>query len=139
MIVGFLGGTPFITSKNYLYTFKDYTRDAAARYAKHDIVNSKPVLEYLGPEQQTVSFDIKLRSDFGLSPRVEMDKLRKYCETGKVLTLILGGVVIGKTHWVIESVQEKANYWSATGQILSSDASLTLKEYPKRNVAGGLV
>lgn len=139
MIVGYLGDTPFITSKNYLYTFRNFQREASGRYAKHDIINRKPVLEYLGPEAQTISLEIKLKSDFGLSPRVELDKLRKCCETGRVLSLILGGIVIGKTKWVIESVQEKANYWSSTGQILSADASLTLKEYSHQNTIGGLL
>lgn len=132
MIVGFLGGTPFVTSKNYIYTFDDYSRNSSARYAKHDLIGQKPVLEYLGPDTEEISFKIKLRSDHGLSPRVELEKLRKYRNQGRVLPLIIGGRVIGKWNWVIESVSEAVNYWSRTGQILSCDVDIKLKEYVGR-------
>lgn len=129
MLVGFLGGTPFLVSSHYVYTFDDYQRSASARYATHEIIGKKPLLEFLGPDTESISFKIKLRSDHGLSPRVELDKLRKYRDSGKVLTLILGGRVVGKTRWVIESIGETVNFWSRTGQILSCDVAITLKEY----------
>ena len=73
---------------------------------------------------------------FRLSPeeRVELDKLRKYRDTGKVLTLVLGGRVVGQNRWVIESIGESVNFWSKTGQILSCDVSISLKEYRKQVV-----
>lgn len=129
MIVGFLGGTPFVVSKQYVYTFDDYNRNSSARYAKHDIVGKKPVLEFLGPDTEEISFKIKLRSDHGLSPARELDKLRKYRDQGFAMPLVLGGKVVGKTNWVIESIGEVVNYWSRTGQILSCDVDLKLKEY----------
>lgn len=129
MLVGFLGGTPFLVSSRYIYTFDDYQRNASARYAAHEIIGKKPILEFLGPDAESISFKIKLRSDQGLSPHVELDKLRKYRDNGKVLTLILDGRVVGKTRWVLESISETVNFWSRTGQILSCDVALTLKEY----------
>ena len=132
MIVGFLGGTPFLVSRQYVYTFDDYQRGSNGRYASHDILGKKPLLEFLGPDAENISFKIKLRSDHGLSPRVELDKLRKYRDTGKVLTLVLGGRVVGQNRWVIESIGESVNFWSKTGQILSCDVSISLKEYRKQ-------
>ena len=129
MLVGFLGGTPFITSRQYIYTFDDYTRGSAARYAKHDIIGEKPYLEYLGPDIEEIGFKMKLRSDHGISPRVELEKLRKYRNQGKVMSLVLGGRVVGKTKWVIESISEAVNYWSKSGQIYSADVDIKLKEY----------
>ena len=133
LIVGFLGGTPFVVSKNYVYTFDDYSRNSSARYTKHELIGKKPVLEFIGPDTEEISFKMKLRSDHGLSPRVELEKLRKYRDQGRVMPLILGGRVIGKTRWVIESLGEAVNYWSRTGQIMSCDVDIKLKEY-----AGGL-
>ncbi|MGM9562129.1 MAG: phage tail protein [Phascolarctobacterium sp.] len=132
MLVGYLGGTPFMVSRQYVYTFDDYQRGSSGRYASHDVLGKKPLLEFLGPDAESISFKIKLRSDHGLSPRVELDKLRKYRDTGKVLTLVLGGRVVGRHRWVIESISESVNFWSKTGQILSCDVSLTLKEYRKQ-------
>ena len=132
MLVGFLGGTPFLVSSRYVYTFDDYQRSANVRYASHEILGKKPMLEFLGPDAESISFKIKLRSDHGLSPRVELDKLRKYSDAGKVLSLVIGGRVVGKTRWVIESIGESVNFWSRSGQILSCDVSITLKEYGKQ-------
>lgn len=129
MLVGYLGGTPFMVSQLYVYTFDDYQRNSNGRYASHEIVGKKPLLEFLGPDAESISFKIKLRSDHGLSPRVELDKLRKYRDTGKALTLVLGGRVVGKNRWVIESIGESVNFWSRSGQILSCDVSISLKEY----------
>lgn len=129
MIVGFLGGTPFITSHPYVYTFDDYTRSSTGRWAKHDIIGEKPVIEYLGPDVEEIGFKMKLRSDQGISPRVELEKLRKYRDEGRVMSLVLGGRVVGKTKWVIESISEAVNIWSKTGQIYSVDVDIKLKEY----------
>lgn len=129
MIVGYLGGTPFVTSKQYLYTFDDYNRSSSTRYTKHEIIGKKPVLEYLGPDIEEIGFKIKLRADHGLSPEKELEKLRKYRDQGRVMPLILGGNVVGKTRWVIESISEAVNFWSRSGQIISCDVDIKLKEY----------
>lgn len=129
LIVGFLGGTPFITSRPYIYTFDDYTRGSAGRWTKHEIVGQKPLLEFLGPDIEEIGFKMKLRADQGISPRVELEKLRQYRDQGKVVTLVLGGRVVGRTKWVIESISEAVNFWSKSGQIYSVDIDVKLKEY----------
>jgi len=129
LIVGFLGGTPFITSRAYVYTFDDYTRSSSGRWAKHDVIGQKPLLEFLGSDIEEIGFKMKLRSDQGISPRVELEKLRRYRDEGRIMSLVLGGRVVGKTKWIIESISEAVNYWSRSGQIFSVDIDIKLKEY----------
>lgn len=134
MLVGFLGGTPFVVSRPYVYTFDGYGRSGTARYAKHELIGKKPVLEFIGPDIEEISFNMKLRSEHGISPRIELEKLRKYRDTGKVMQLVLGGKVVGKHQWVIESIGETVNFWSMSGQILSCDVDIKLKEYTGRKL-----
>lgn len=129
MIVGFLGDIPFVVSRNYLRTFDDYGRSSAGRWAKHDIIGNKPVLEFLGPDVEKISFKMQLRSDHGISPHEELNNLRKLRDKGKAMTLVLGNKVVGKDYWVIESIDETVNFWSRSGQILSAEVSITLQEY----------
>ena len=46
MYVGSFGDIPFIVARGYVRTFKDYGRESSGRWAKHDIIGEKPVLEF---------------------------------------------------------------------------------------------
>lgn len=129
MIVGYLGDIPFVVSSNYLRTFNDYARSSTGRWAKHDIIGSKPVLEFLGPDVEKISFKMQLRADHGINPYKELDNLRTLRDKGKAMTLIVGNKVVGKNYWIIESIDESVKFWSRSGQIISAEVSITLQEY----------
>lgn len=133
MLVGFMADIPFIVSSHYIRTFDDYGRGTGGRWAQHDIIGDKPVLEFIGPDVEKISFTMQLRADQGLSPAKELEKLRKMRDTGKFFPLVIGGKLITDNMWVIESLDESVSFWGVLGGILSAKVSVTLKEY-----AGGL-
>lgn len=133
MLVGFMADIPFIVSSHYIRTFDDYGRGSGGRWAQHDIIGDKPVLEFLGPDVEKISFTMLLRADQGVSPAKELEKLRKLRDTGKYFPLVIGGKLIGNNLWVMESLDENVAFWGKYGNILSAKVSVTLKEY-----AGGL-
>lgn len=55
MLVGFMADIPFVVSSRYIRTFDDYSRSSGGRWAQHDIIGDKPVLEYLGPDVEKIS------------------------------------------------------------------------------------
>lgn len=132
MLIGFLGGTPFVVSSPYIYTFDNYTRNSAGRWAKHDLVGKKPVLEFIGPDVEEITYNMQLRADHGLNPRTELSKLRRERDQGTVLPLILGGHVIGSGRWVIKSIGEKVTSWTGNGQPLAVTVDINLCEYSGR-------
>lgn len=134
MIVGFMGGIPFYASRHAVHTFDNFEREGSARYAKHDIIGKKPVLEYIGPDLDGISFEINLQAELGVDPETALDKLRKLRDNGKAFSIVVGGRRKGKYFWVIESLSEKTTYWSRTGQMLSAHVSVKLKEYFGRAV-----
>lgn len=133
MLVGFMADIPFIVSSHYIRTFDDYGRGSAGRWAQHDIIGDKPVLEFIGLDVEKISFSMQLRADQGINPAKELEKLRKLRDTGQYFPLVIGGKLITDNMWVIESLDESVSFWGKFGSIMSAKVSVTLKEY-----AGGM-
>lgn len=135
MLVGFMADIPFVVSSRYIRTFDDYSRGSGGRWAQHDIIGDKPVLEYLGPDVEKISFTMQLRADQGISPARELKKLRKLRDNGKVFPLVIGGNMVTNNMWVLESIDESVSFWGKDGSMLSVKVNVTLKEY----AGGGLL
>lgn len=147
MIVGYMGKIPFITSRNYLLTFDDYSRNSEGRWAKHDIVGGKPVLEFLGSDTEKISMKIQLRRDHGVNLEDTLNQLRQMRDMGEVFSLVLGSKVVGSLIknltnkqnpfasntglWVLKGVTEDVKHW-AGGNLYIVDATVTLEEYSGR-------
>lgn len=129
MLVGFLGTIPFATSSRTVRTFDDYQRSSSARWSKHDLVNQKPVLEFLGPDVEKISFKMLLRADLGVNPAKELEWLRRLRDSGTVLPLMLGFRSIGQNFWVIDSLDYTVKHWTRFGQLYSVEVTVTLQEY----------
>lgn len=127
--IGTLGEVVFEVSDNLIRTFDDYARKASARIASHEIIGQKPVLEFLGPSANELSIQIRLNAFYGISPKVEADRLRRMCESGEAVQFVLGGRPVSPNLWLIETVDEKANAFDGHGNILTSELGLSLKEY----------
>lgn len=82
MLVGFMADIPFIVSSHYIRTFDDYGRGTGGRWAQHDIIGDKPVLEFIGPDVEKISFTMQLRADQGLS------RLRSLKNCGRCATQV---------------------------------------------------
>lgn len=126
---GSFGDIVFEVSSRHVLTYRDYKRTTKARYGSHEIIGQKPIIEYLGPDGEELSFSMQFRPELGVNPAEEADKVRKICETGKHDYLIIGNVVIGANPWVIASVSESAEIWDNMGRIIKSKIDVTLKEY----------
>ena len=110
-------------------TFSDYGRSGSGRWAKHDLIGRKPVMEFLGPDVEKVSMKIQLRTDHGINPESELERLRKMRDTGAVFPFILGGAPVSDNYWLLEDIGENVSYWRAGGKILSVSVDITLTEY----------
>lgn len=146
MIVGYMGDIMFVTSRQYLITFDDYSRSSESRWAKHDIIGQKPVLEFLGPDTEKISMKIQLRRDHGVNLENVLKRLREMRDTGEVFSLVLGSKVIGNLIkkwisgqsfgsssglWVLKGLSEVVTHW-AGGNMYCVDATVTLEEYSGR-------
>lgn len=134
MQVGSMGDIPFVVTYGKIRTFSDYGRSGSDRWAKHDLIGRKPVMEFLGPDVEKVSMKIQLRTDHGINPESELGRLRKMRDTGAVFPFILGGAPVSDNYWLLEDIGENVSYWRAGGKILSVSVDITLTEYSTEEV-----
>ena len=134
MQVGSMGDIPFVVTYGKIRTFSDYGRSGSGRWAKHDLIGRKPVMEFLGPDVEKVSMKIQLRTDHGINPESELGRLRKMRDTGAVFPFILGGAPVSDNYWLLEDIGVNVSYWRAGGKILSVSVDITLTEYSTEEV-----
>lgn len=129
MLVGYLGDIPFIVSGSFIRTFDEFGRNSTGRWAKHDIIGEKPVLEFIGPDVEKISFKMTLRRDKGINPEKELEKLRRLRDEGEVLPLLLNNRPVSDNFWIIESLDEAVSFWGPFGQMISASVTIGLQEY----------
>ncbi|MCM3567843.1 phage tail protein [Neobacillus mesonae] len=133
--IGSFGGVTFEVSSNKVLTFNDFSRNGSARWSVHDINQKKPMPEFLGPGQDSLSIKVKLSSYLGVNPLIELNKLRSFRDNGKYGSFIIGNSSISSGYWYIEDITETYNHVDGKGRIISIEATLNIKEYPKPVVA----
>ena len=138
MMVGSLGPVVFSVSDAFVRTISDYSRKTSVRIESHDIIGQKPLSEWVGLSCDSISFTVKLSAFRGVNPKEEAEKLRRMAERGEAVTFVMGGAPVTHNKWLIESVDEDANYYDRMGNIISSDVKLSIREYAEVvvNLAG---
>ncbi len=127
--IGALGSIVFEVSSRKVRTFKDLKRTNKARYASHEIIGDKPLLEFLGPDAAEISFTMQLSAALGINPTQEAEQVRKLCESGEAMYFVLCNQTVGKNPWVIESVGESVDTIDNNGRVVVTQIDVTLKEY----------
>ncbi|WP_196601761.1 phage tail protein [Pectinatus frisingensis] len=130
--IGTLGDLVFeVSSYDKIYTIDNYKRNSKSRTASHEVIGQKPILEFLGPDTDTISFTMRFNAFYGVNPTTETEKLRDYCSSGEVLQFTLGGNKVGNNKWIIDSVGETVNSFNGRGKVIVSTVDVSLKEYPE--------
>jgi hypothetical protein len=130
--IGSFGSLVFSVSDNTVRTFDELSWKVSAKYATHDRHIKRDVLEFLGPEPDTISFTMAFSVLHGTNPLYEVEKLNKVTSKGIANRLILGGKKYGSYKWVITSVSNTLKKYDNKGNCWAATAKVTIKEYPKR-------
>ena len=131
-MIGILGNLVFSVSEKTVRTFDKLSWKVSANYATHDRHIKCDVLEFLGPEPQSIDFTMNFSVLHGTNPINEIRKLNKMVNNGITARLILGGKVYGSYKWVITSVSNTLEKYDNNGNCWAATAKVTIKEYPKR-------
>ena len=84
--IGSFGKLAFSVSEKTVRTFDEISWKVSAKYATHDRHIKRDVLEFLGPEPDTISFKMAFSVFHGTNPLNEIKKLNKMCSNGEVNT-----------------------------------------------------
>lgn len=122
----------FEVSDKKIYTVSNFKRTNKMNFAKNNVLQKKPISEYVGQELDTISFDIVLRVEFGIDPRTEFDKLIRIQRDGVVITLVIGGKGFGTYRWIITGLDLKFENIDAIGYCTAISCSINLEEYAQK-------
>lgn len=128
-MIGSFGDLVFVASADKIRTFEDFERTTSPRWALHDVHLMRPIPEYLGPGQDSISFSMYFDVRYGMRPRNELARLTRLCREGTVDRLIIGGMPMGTGKWYIESLGQTWEKIDNKGAVLVGRAEVTMKEY----------
>ena len=128
-MIGILGELPFVCSSKKVFTFNTLARDHSARWATHEIIGKKPVLEFVGEGLSSGTLSMRFDASLGVLPKDALDRLKRMLENRQYKTLIIGEEYLGK--YVIDSISEERLYHSNKGLCLVATASVKLVEWSR--------
>ena len=128
-MIGTLGGVIFTTSSFMVLTPKNMQRSVASRWAKHELIAGKPKTQYIGADLQSFTFEMTLKADYGVRPRLMLEILSRMCESPLAYPLIIGGRPVGDHNWRVVSVSESYNIVYNFGEVSSATVQVSLEEY----------
>ncbi|MDO4495903.1 MAG: phage tail protein [Clostridiaceae bacterium] len=128
-MIGSFGPVIFSVSSLAVLTPTNISRNVSKRTTVHEVIKGKPRTEYLGPDLQTFSFDITLRAEYGVKPRMMLDLLSKMAEGNNAYLLQIGGRPIGEHDWCLDSVSEAWDTVYSMGELSQATVNLSLTEY----------
>jgi len=134
-MIGTLGNIVFEVIGDKVLTFTDLKRKRQIRIAEHEILQQKPLLEYLGPGLDEVTMSIQLNAALGIVPAEQLVKITKLFDAAKAVDLIIGGKPLSNSRWVITGVDDDFAFFDGKGNLLQINVALTLKEYAERAVS----
>lgn len=132
MIVGALGDIPFYVSRNMIFTPKNIQWSGAIRMNEHKRIGGATLVEWVGRDADTMSFELYLSSDLGVDVMQTISKLLTYERTAQAVILTVGEHTYGTYRWIIKSHTIKLGDINAAGVLISATVSLKLTEYLRK-------
>ena len=127
MTIGNFGDVIFEVSAKRVRTFDQFKRSSKARFARHDLMVSKPRLEHVGADLDEISFAIRLDIALGINPKEELEKIQAILASGEDQLLMVGPQKVGR--FVLESAEEDWPQVDNQGHILVAKVNLKLVEF----------
>jgi phage protein U len=126
-MIGSFGPVVFEVSSAKVKTIADFERGCEARFSEHTVMQSKPLLEFLGPGLDSVSFSMRFDASLGINPKNEIETLRTICYKGEAQRLIIGGIPLGL--FAITGITESWKTINPAGILTVATVSVSMKEY----------
>ncbi len=128
-MIGAFADLVFEVSGEKVLTFDEFKHDVKSRYARHELINQPPVLEWLGSDTQKITLTVTLTTALNVNPADEIETVKQLCLDGVADWLIIGNEVVGATMWVITDASTKATAWDGEGNIIVASMDLTFESY----------
>jgi len=105
--------------------YQELQRNAAQSWASNDRIGKRPVYQYTGPGEETITLSGALLPEIS-GGQMHLNQLRSMAKTGKAWILISGdGSMLGT--WFIEAVEETQSIFFKDGTPRKIEFTLNLK------------
>lgn len=121
------GKITFKVTEDEIKIFNNFTISRKARYVAHERINNKPLLQFMGLEADSISFNMQLVQDITGNVSDDLKSLQDMFKKAEVHPLFLGQKKLGS--FVIESMNETYRMIDNLGNIEGVNVSLSLREY----------
>ncbi len=129
--VGCLGEIVFEVSDDAIKTIRNATWGGSAAIQTHQRHLQAALTEYTGAQPDTFEFKMSVSFYLGSDPLADIAKLFEYERTSKAVPLTIGCKGYGKYRWLVKSHKTTMEYFDANGNLLGSDITVSLIDYPK--------
>lgn len=129
MAVGTLGSIVFSTYDKRILTPNSLSKTAGSSWAVHETIGGKQKTEYMGPELQTLTFEMTISAELGVRPRELMKQLEEMAEGREAHLLVIGGKLVGDNPWRLVSLSEEWGTVLNRGELISAKVTVSLEEY----------
>lgn len=129
MSIAIFASKTFQVSSRKIYTLDEFTVGSSLETETQDSANKKPSTYIKGPGLMAMSFNIAIKSMFGINVRKEYDEWNAVCEAGKAYPFILGGKPFGKNKWLLKGADLEEIIFDNKGNMISAALQLDFEEY----------
>jgi phage protein U len=130
--IGTLGDIVFSVSRKQVNTFDKMKWDSSAKYASHERHLQETLLEFIGTDNDTISFSMYFSAFLGVNPMDEIIKLLNAERSGKAMRLVIGRKAYGRNKWVITKTSKDLERFDKKGNLLSAKVNVSLEAYAAR-------
>lgn len=121
------GKITFKVTEKEIKIFNDFSISRKARYVAHERINNKPLLQFMGLEADSISFNMQLVQGLTGDVSDDLKTLQDMFKKAEVHPLFLGQKKLGS--FVIESISEAYSMIDNFGNLEIVNVSLSLREY----------
>ena len=121
------GKITFKVTEEEIKIFDNFNITRKARYVAHERINNKPLLQFMGLDADSISFNMQLVQGITGNVSDDLKTLQDMFKKAEVHPLFLGQKKLGS--FVIESMNEAYRMIDNFGNIEMVTINLSLKEY----------
>jgi len=133
VIVGLYGNGQIVfgLAANQGFLIGELEESSKAKYVEHEILNSKPITEFVGLENDEASFSMNFIAGHTTAPMVAIPLLKGFLSRAQAYPLIVGGRPIGSftSQFVLTEVTSTYEHTNGMGIVTVASIDVSLKEY----------
>ena len=133
MIVGLYGGGRIVfgLAARQGFLIGELEESSKAKFVEHEILGSKPITEFVGFENDEVSFSMNFIAGRTTAPMVAIPLLKGILSQAQAYPLIVGGRPVGSfmSQFVLTEVTSTYEHTNGMGIVTVASIDVSLKEY----------